>query len=252
MGLLDFFRKAQKDAVNTQLNSLPDPFVDEYGRKWNAIYKYDDIEVQLANSKCRDVKVNQEVEFHIVSENMKEITAIDVICEGINLGHLVKSGQRHMIRDYTIRKEALVKAQVSGKSKNSVLLQVYYYKSKDYLDRCSEEYEREKATYVHKPTEFIEVVLISNKNERMQHDISFCQEGELIELSEHDNDKILISTITGLDIGYLPKRIVNKIRELEDREYAVEYKGKIIEIIVNDNGTKDVKIQLLLEDITFL
>lgn len=252
MGLFNFLKKEKKNDTVITLLPLAEPYVDEQGKCWQTTYKYDYVDIETIKGNCANLQVNQAVEFKVVSDNMKEPKSVEVIADGKVIGYPSKSGQRFMIRDFQIKDEALVRAQVSSVGKNSVQLQIFYYRSKALLDKQREEYEAEKSAYVRKPTLTFDVTLNANKNERMQYDISCCKVGDNITVMEDDDDKYLVSVNDVLDIGYLPKRIVNKLLDLEDEGYDIDCEGKILEITLNDSGKMDVKVQLVLKDKTYL
>lgn len=82
----------------------------------------------------------------------------------------------------------------------------------------------------------------------MQWEIQQVHKGDKIEIDIDDDDRYLVSTKDSYDIGYLHKRVSNKINDLIDENYEF-VDGEILDITQND-GKLEVKVHLVLENTT--
>lgn len=238
----------------TDLPTLADPYIDVSGDKWESQYRYDTIDIQLVNCKFDSLKVNQIVQFALNSQNIDDVSSIGILSKGVIIGYIKTSGQRRMIRDYLQKDGHMVQAQVSFISKENVFLRIYYYISKSYAEKAEAErkarYEEEKAAYIRKQPISFDTVLVYNGTEQMQWEIQQVHKGDKVEVEPDDDDRYLVSTKDSYDVGYLHKRISDKIDELVNDGYEV-VDGEITDITEN-SGKFGVKVHIVLEDRTYL
>ena len=109
-------------------------------------------------------------------------------------------------------------------------------------------FKAERTTNSNKQPVQFDTVLVYNGTEKMQWEIKQVHKGDKIEIDIDDDDRYLVSTKDSYDIGYLHKRISNKINDLINDDYEV-VDGEIIDITEND-GKLEVKVHLVLEDTT--
>ena len=143
----------------------------------------------------------------------------------------------------------MVKGQISSIARNKVTLRIYYYRSQTYLEHQRAIYEAEKAAYKRRSPIIFDVTLIGNNSEKMQWEISHACIGNKVEIWEEDENKYAVETLDSYDLGYIPKSVSRKVRELEDTGY--EPNGEITEII-NEEERYIVKIRLTLEDRNYM
>ena len=238
----------------TDLPTLADPYIDVSGDKWESQYRYDTIDIQLVNCKFDSLKVNQIVQFALNSQNIDDVSSIGILSKGVIIGYIKTSGQRRMIRDYLQKDGHMVQAQVSFISKENVFLRIYYYISKSYAEKAEAErtarYEEEKAAYIRKQPISFDTVLVYNGTEQMQWEIQQVHKGDKVEVEPDDDDRYLVSTKDSYDVGYLHKRISDKIDELVNDGYEV-VDGEITDITEN-SGKFGVKVHIVLEDRAYL
>ena len=145
--------------------------------------------------------------------------------DGVSIGYINTLGQRRMILDYLQKEGYMVQAQFSFLSKENVFLRIIYYSSKKHKEQEETEararYEAEKAAYIRKPPVSFDATLVYNKNAEMQDDIQCVEVGEIISFEQEDDDRYLAVAQEVLYLGYLPKKIANKIDELLNDGYEV-------------------------------
>ena len=84
----------------------------------------------------------------------------------------------------------------------------------------------------------------------MQWEIQQVHIGDKIDVEPDDDDRYLVSTKASYDIGYLHKRISDKIDALINDGYEVT-DGEITEI-TETSGKFGVKVHIVLEDTNYL
>ena len=176
--------------------------------------------------------------------------SVQVIVNDRLLGYVVNKGQRTMIRDFSNNDTRLVMAQIVRAGFDSLFLQVYYYKSKTYLDRKNAEYEKEKETYIRKPPKSEEFALVSNGSEYMQWNIGLISSGDEIWVEE-DERMLVLTCESDYEIGYVPKSTEGKLHDL----YALGYEitgGKITNVFETKSQKKGVSVSLTLHDTSYL
>lgn len=91
----------------------------------------------------------------------------------------------------------------------------------------------------------IEAVLIGNSSERRQYDIRCASIGDLVWIEEDDSDRMMITCChKPLDLGYLSRKDVDRIEELENKGYDVDV-GEVIDIFEKNNKLNvRIKIEL--------
>ncbi len=255
MSLFDIFKPKN---TNRKLPILEERLVDEEGDIWNAKYKYDDIEILFVNCQLRDFVINENIELKINAQtvDINDMPSIIVSLNNTTIGYIKSIGQRRMILDFTREEGHMVKAQISCLHGKNVLLRIYYYISESYLAKKEAEqkaiYEAEKAAYQRKETLFFDATLIGNGSEQLQWDIQQANAGDKIEIEIDENDRYFVCTQNALDLGYLPKRISDKIDDLTNADNC-DYQvcGEISEI-TNIDDKFVVKVHLKLEDKAYL
>lgn len=229
--------------------SLNDIYIDDNQEVWTVVYKYDAVEVKCASLLCK-VRQYDPVTFKVVSRDVASLDSVQVFANGKVLGNVVAKGQRAMICDFYNDETRLVLAQIARVGFGSVLLQIYYYKSKAYLDKKNAEYEKEKAAYVRKPPKREEVTLVSNGNEHFQWNIGAAKIGDDIWVEE-DERMLVLTRECDLEIGYVPKSAERKLRDLFNIGYEVTG-GKITAVFETNTGKKGVSVVLVLRDTSYL
>ena len=91
-----------------------------------------------------------------------------------------------------------------------------------------------------------DAVLVYNGSEKMQWEIQQVHKGDKIEIEIDDNDRYLVSTKDSYDIGYLHKKISDKIDNLLNDDYEI-VDGRITDITENE-GKWGVKVHIVLEN----
>ena len=87
---------------------LSDPYIDSTGDIWEAQYRYDAIDMQLASHNIKELELNQSVELVCDTQkaNPRDIDSVKVLSSsGVLIGFIVTTGQRHMIFDYIAKDE---------------------------------------------------------------------------------------------------------------------------------------------------
>ena len=246
-----------KQYNETDLPFLKEPYVDENGDIWEVDYKYDYIDINLINSKFDDFKVNQAITFEISNsvDRIDNPSSVCIMIDGVNIGYINTLGQRRMIFDYLQKEGYMVQAQFSFLSKENVFLRIIYYRSKKHREQEEAEararYEAEKATYIRKPPVSFDATLVYNKNAEMQDDIQYVEVGEIISFEQEDDDRYLAVAKEVLYLGYLPKKIANKIDELLNEGYEV-VDSKIIEKEYDESYRYILTVLITLEDVNYL
>ena len=237
----------------TDLPPLKVPYIDDTGDIWEMDYKYDHIDIKLENGKFYDFKVNQIVEFALDGYGDSR-SSVRIITNGKFVGYINTLGQRRMIIDYLQKDGHMVQAQFSFLSQENVFLRIIYYHSKKIREQEEAEararYEAEKAAYVRKEPVSFDSVLVYNGSEKMQWEIQQVHIGDKIDVEPDDDDRYLVSTKASYDIGYLHKRISDKIDALINDGYEVT-DGEITEI-TETSGKFGVKVHIVLEDTNYL
>ena len=216
-----------KQYNETDLPPLEEPYIDDSGDVWEVEYKYDYIDIKLINKKFDEFKVNQTVSFVYSNSgcNIDNPSSVRVMVEGIHVGNINALGQRRMLLNYLQKEGYMVQAQFSFLSKENVFLRIIYYRSKKHREQEEAEararYEAEKAAYIRKPPVSFDVTLVYNKNAEMQDDIQCVEVGEIISFEQEDDDRYLAVAKEVLYLGYLPKKIANKIDEFLNEGYEV-------------------------------
>ena len=148
----------------------------------------------------------------------------------------------------------MVQAQFSFLSQENVFLRIIYYHSKKIREQEEAEararYEAEKSAYVRKEPVSFDSVLVYNSSEKMQWEIQQVHIGDKIDVDPDEDDRYIVSTKDSYDIGYLHKRISDKIDALINDGYEVT-NGEITEITEN-SGKYGVKVHIVLEDTNYL
>lgn len=246
-----------KQYNETDLPSLKEPYVDENGDIWEVDYKYDYIDINLINSKFDDFKVNQAItfEFSNSADNIDNPSSVRIMIDGVYIGYINTLGQRRMILDYLQKEGYMVKAQFSFLSKENVFLRIIYYRSKKHREQEEAEararYEAEKAAYIRKPPVSFDATLVYNKNAEMQDDIQCVEVGEIISFEQEDDDRYLAVAKEVLYLGYLPKKIANKIDEFLNEGYEV-VDSKITKKEYDESYRYVVTVAISLEDTNYL
>lgn len=240
----------------SNLPMLADPYIDATGDIWKVQYRYDAIGIKLVNCKFDSLKVNEIVDFVLNSQtpSIDNVSSISVLLKGVVIGNITTHGQSRMISDYLQKEGHMVQAQISFISKENVFLRIYYYASKKHTEKVEAEqkarYEAEKASYVRKPPTSFDTVLVYNGTDKLQYEIQQAHVGDKIEVEPDDDDRYLVSTKDSYDLGYLHKRIADKVVELVNAGYEI-VDGEITEITEN-SGKFGVKVHLVLEDLAYL
>ncbi|MBQ7033560.1 MAG: hypothetical protein IJN25_07890 [Clostridia bacterium] len=91
-----------------------------------------------------------------------------------------------------------------------------------------------------------DTVLVYNGTEKMQWEIRQVHKGDKIDIEIDDDDRYLVSTKDSYDIGYLHKRISDKIDALLNEDYEVA-DGEITDIAEN-SGKYSVEVHIVLEN----
>lgn len=90
-----------------------------------------------------------------------------------------------------------------------------------------------------------DTMLVYNGTPKMQFEIKQCSIGDTLTFDQDENDSYLVSTQNAYDIGYLHKRIAEKIDSLANEGYEITG-GHIAEIIQADEKW-NVKVHIVLE-----
>lgn len=229
------------------------PYIDDTGDIWEVDYKYDYIDIKLECGKFDDFKVNQIVEFALDGYGDSR-SSVRIITNVKFVGYINTLGQRRMIIDYLQKDGYMVQAQFSFLSQENIFLRIIYYHSKKIREQEEAEararYEAEKAAYVRNAPASFDSVLVYNGSEKMQWEIQQVHIGDKIDVEPDDDDRYLVSTQVSYDIGYLHKRISDKIDALINDGYEVT-DGEITEI-TETSGKFGVKVHIVLEDTNYL
>jgi len=246
-----------KQYNETDLPPFAEPYVDDNGDIWEADYKYDYVDINLVNGKFDDFKVNQTVAFVYSNSdcNIDNPSSVRIMVNGIYVGCINTLGQRRMLLDYLQKEGYMVQAQFSFLSKENVFLRIIYYRSKKHREQEEAEakarYEAEKAAYIRKPPVSFDATLVYNKNAEMQDDIQCVEVGEIIGFEQEDDDRYLAVAKEVLYLGYLPKKIANKIDELLNEGYEV-IDSKITKKEYDESYRYIVTVAISLEDTNYI
>ncbi len=105
--------------------------------------------------------------------------------------------------------------------------------------------QHSKVTNNQFPPISFDTVLVYNGTPKMQFEIKQCSVGDTLTFDQDENDSYLVSTQNAYDIGYLHKRIADKIDSLANEGYEITG-GQIAEVILSDEKL-NVKIHIVLE-----
>ena len=238
----------------TELPLLSEPYIDDDSEIWEVAYKYDYIDIKLVNGTIDDFKVNQIVDFEI-NDNIDDVSSVRIMANKVFIGYINTLGQCQMIIDYAKKNGHMVQAQFSFLSKENVFIRIIYYRSKKHREQEEAEakakYEAEKATYIRKPPISFDTALVYNKNSEMQDDIQCVDVGETIVFDQEDDGKYLAIAKDVLYLGYLPKKIADRIDELQNEGYEI-IDSKIIKKEYDDAYRYIVTVSISLEDTNYL
>ena len=241
----------------TNLPLLEEPYIDDNGDTWEVEYKYDYIDIKLVNKNFDDFKVNQIIAFVYSNSgcNIDNPSSVRIMVDGTHVGYINTLGQRRMLLDYLQKEGYMVQAQFSFLSKENVFLRIIYYRSKKHREQEEAEararYEAEKAAYIRKPPVSFDATLVYNKNAEMQDDIQCVEVGEIISFEQEDDDRYLAVAKEVLYLGYLPKKIANKIDEFLNEGYEV-VDSKITKKEYDESYRYVVTVAISLEDTNYL
>lgn len=226
---------------------LLDTFIDSDGKEWISQYRYDMIEVKPSGLKKRDYSVNQLVKLIVTKpfNNMSELDSVEVIANDSVIGYIPSTGQRKMIRDYNQGEDRLVLAQISELTFSKISLRIFYYQSKVSLESKAAQYESERRAYKKMEPRTFTTTLIGNKSEQMQFELSHGKIGMKVECNE-DGERYLIETQESWHLGYLPKKISDRIDGLRDLGYEI-CSSEIVNV-VEEQGKTNVQIRIELLD----
>lgn len=235
---------------NSTSPNLQDRFIDSNGKEWISQYRYETVEVKTTSIKKKNYCVNQLVKLIVTktSNNMSELDSVEVITDDGVVGYILSTGQRRMIRDYVQGEERLVLAQISELSFSKISLRIYYYQSRVSLESKAAQYEREKNAYKRMEPRTFTTVLIGNKGEQMQFELSHGKIGMKVECNE-DDERYLVETQDSWHLGYLPKKISNEIDRLLDLGYEI-VSSEIVNVI-EEQGKTNVQIRIELLDTNY-
>lgn len=235
---------------NIVYENLTDRHIDQDGKEWISQYYYDEIDIWLTLLKKKKYYVNQPVTLIVcnTSNDMMEMDSVKVMVDDFLLGYIPAIGQRRMIRDYSWTEEKLVLAQISVITFSKVSLRIVYYKSKKQLERQAAQYEIEKSLYERMLPKAFTTMLVGNKGEQMQFELSHIKVGMCVECNE-DDERYLVETHDSWQLGYVPKKITNEIEKLINLGYEIS--GCEVIDVISEDGKINVKVKIQLLDLNY-
>lgn len=228
-------------------------YKDENGNEWVRQYYYTRIDIDLCNCSIDSLKANQNVELRAGEwENKKSVRCL---LDNKIIGYINLAWQRDMIFEYVTREDYIIMSQISFIAKSKAFLRVAYYRSKQAIEREEAEikakYEAEKAAYVRKKPISFDATLVYNKSNEMQEDIQCINVGEPITLAQTEDERYLIVAKEVLYLGYLPKKIADRIDALFAEGFEVS-KGSVMEKTTDAQYRYNVTVSIIMEDRNYL